>query len=1189
MNALTWNIEGIKTHEYVLSDLLLTHFPDFAFISEPQVFQTDIDLYLKLVKHAYGYHLSSKEADDPLLPFAKSRSYGGTLVLWKRDLDAYVSVLSSPTTAFLPILLQIPGARPSIHVGIYLPTHGRDSEYISDIAALTNCIVDWLNDYDNPFIFIRGDSNANSKNTKRYNLFNSMLNQFGLNKVCFNHPTYHHFVGNGAFDSFIDILAYPGDNIGPEIITQIICKLDTPTITSHHDVILSTFSIPKLKEERKINNLTIAPRVNYERIKIQWTEEGIEAFKFLASQQLLKLRCSWPKSSSVELASLLLQFTNDILIRAASKTNPWTSSNNSDQQKQIKAPLLIRRAKRKLERKNKAFLKKPCFQTHINLVREKKSYHLLVRQQRVLQAVKRDAKIDNILATNPKSVYSCLRKIKGTKNKKIDKLQVGDKLYLGDMVGDGFYDSMSTLKSCDEKTLATDPQLSHHFTNYSHIKKLFLQGEQLPLVSVEKASSLLKRLKPHVHDLYGISPMNYIYAGYEGLIHFQFLINQFIEDVQKSVVKELNTAHGVILYKGHPKDKNSERSYRTISTCPLLAKAIDLYLRDLFQDQWDKLTAQTQYQRRGSSHEMASLLVTETIQYSLNVLDKPVFLLVLDAQSAFDRCLPQVLCTELFEAGTRGQALHLLVNRLTSRSTVYNWDGQMFGPANDMTGFEQGGLNSADFYKLYNNEQLNRAHDSALGVNIKSTVISSVGQADDVLLCSNDIFNLKLLAQLSAQYCSQYHVKLVASKTKLLAVYHPRHSYLVEYAQLVNDVKVNDTLVSFVDEAEHVGVVRSNNGNMNNIVRRITAHKKALAAVGAAGMTRANRTNPAASLRIHGLYALPVLFSGLSSLVLSKSELNTLSNHLKSTVQNLQRLHLNTPRAVVFLLGGLMPAEAILHCRQLSLFYMVCKNISDPLHNHARHVLTTCKSSSKSWFLNIQSICFQYELPDPLDLLNNCPTKKTFKSWVKQSVSKYWQQLLVKECQNMSSLKYFKPELYSITRPHYMWTTTSSRPFESAKSTIWARMLSGRYRTEMFCRHFSSNKEGFCAAPCCTRVPGSLEHLLATCPALAATREKLYTIILSETVMFPTLHSCLKDIFSADESTITSFFLEPLTFPDIMHDATTIGYQFIQTISYISRTFLFYIHREYVMCLKTNYSNISAPSLDGVVIWQTAL
>ena len=266
-----------------------------------------------------------------------------------------------------------------------------------------------------------------------------------------------------------------------------------------------------------------------------------------------------------------------------------------------------------------------------------------------------------------------------------------------------------------------------------------------------------------------------------------------------------------------------------------------------------------------------------------------------------------------------------------------------------------------------------------------------------------------------------------------------------------------------------------------------------------------------------------------------------------------------------------MPAEAILHCRQLSLFYMVCKNTSDPLHNHARHVLTTCKSSSKSWFLNIQSICFQYELPDPLDLLNNCPTKKTFKSWVKQSVSKYWQQLLVKECQNMSSLKYFKPELYSITRPHYMWTTTASRPFESAKSTIWARMLSGRYRTEMFCRHFSSNKEGFCAAPCCTRVPGSLEHLLATCPALAATREKLFTIILSETVMFPTLHSCLKDIFSADESTITSFFLEPLTFPDIMHDATTIGYQFIQTISYISRTFLFYIHREYVMCLKTNY------------------
>ena len=44
----------------------------------------------------------------------------------------------------------------------------------------------------------------------------------------------------------------------------------------------------------------------------------------------------------------------------------------------------------------------------------------------------------------------------------------------------------------------------------------------------------------------------------------------------------------------------------------------------------------------------------------------------------------------------------------------------MLGPAPDMTGFEQGGVNSSDFYNLYNNEQLKTAQASGLGVNLGS-------------------------------------------------------------------------------------------------------------------------------------------------------------------------------------------------------------------------------------------------------------------------------------------------------------------------------------------------------------------------------------------------------------------------------------------------------------------------------------
>ena len=124
-------------------------------------------------------------------------------------------------------------------------------------------------------------------------------------------------------------------------------------------------------------------------------------------------------------------------------------------------------------------------------------------------------------------------------------------------------------------------------------------------------------MKSHVIDIYSITAKHYSNAGDKGIEHFKELLNCVISDVNNATLEELNIALGIILYKGHRKDKNIDRSYRNISTCPFTAKAVDLYLRDLYQDKWDECTAPTQYQTTGSCHELASLLITELTQYSL--------------------------------------------------------------------------------------------------------------------------------------------------------------------------------------------------------------------------------------------------------------------------------------------------------------------------------------------------------------------------------------------------------------------------------------------------------------------------------------------------------------------------------------------------------------------------------------------
>ena len=51
------------------------------------------------------------------------------------------------------------------------------------------------------------------------------------------------------------------------------------------------------------------------------------------------------------------------------------------------------------------------------------------------------------------------------------------------------------------------------------------------------------------------------------------------------------------------------------------------------------------------------------------------------------------------------------------------------------------------------------------------------------------------------------------------------------------------------------------------------AHTRAVYAVLPAGLARGHNGNPAAALRVEAMYGLPVLLSGLASLILGKPEL----------------------------------------------------------------------------------------------------------------------------------------------------------------------------------------------------------------------------------------------------------------------------------------------------------------------------
>ena len=1082
-------------------------------LSEPNIFQHELKAVTRLLNGQYCMYLNTEDLYDPELAMSRSRLVGGTMVLWEPNLDPYVSIHPTGTSSFTVLILQIPGYQISVQISLYMPTSGKDQEFVAELTNLRVCIEHLTNLYPECALFVRGDSNVNSKNKNRSVILSQFLEMFSLRRVPMKHKTYHHFLGGGEYDSEIDVILHSDMPGVEEHIAAILCVHDHPQLLSHHDLVLSQCLIPARHDDSAVcDSLVRAPRIPNTRQKVIWTAEGVAAYNDSVLPVLQSLRDTWLIPSSTVCMSVLLQLTNFTLKTGASMTNKAVSLSDKHTTRSLSTPRPVRIAMQRLRRAHRKMKRYNTENAKAAYKKEISNYRRCVKTYRLQEQKKVESKLLTILSDNPSSLYNYIRSNRNVSQTRIDKLTVQNKTYQGSRVPDGFYDAMTSLKSCDTAALLSDPDIADQLNTYHHIRKLCTATEPLPPLSFEDATGLLLRLKKNVKDFFSITALHYINAGEQGITHFQSLLNAVIAEVENASLAELNTAHGIIHFKGHKKDKNSERSYRCISTCPFLSKALDLYVRDLHQEQWNALQASTQYQGAGSSHQLASLLLTEVVQHSLYISKQPVYILALDAQSAFDRCLREILICELFKAGMNNDALKLVDNRLASRCTVYEWDRELLGPARDMTGFEQGGINSSDFYKLYNNEQLETAQVSALGVTMSNIVISAIGQADDVILCSNNIDSLRLLVRLTETYCKKFRVKLVPSKTKLLGFASPKQQHLLEHARLTNPITIDSMPVPFVNEAEHVGVLRSTAGNMPNIMNRIAEHKSGMSFVLSAGLARGQHGNPAASLKVHEVYGAPKLFSGLASLFLTKSEIKTVDNYYLKTVMGLQRLHPKTPRSFVFLQGGCLPGEAILHRRQLTLFLMVCHLPHDPLNHHARHVLLYQKSTAQSWFQQIRQLCLLYGLQHPLWMLDSPPPKARFKIEVKEKITVYWENVLREEAANLPSLQYFMAENASLSTQHLIWSTATRSSHETRKATILSRMASGRFRSEYMARHWSGNLQGYCQADTCVEVVGDLEHLLLHCPALSHTRAKLWEMFFEQSVQYPVLYIFLQKL-----------------------------------------------------------------------------
>ena len=163
------------------------------------------------------------------------------------------------------------------------------------------------------------------------------------------------------------------------------------------------------------------------------------------------------------------------------------------------------------------------------------------------------------------------------------------------------------------------------------------------------------------------------------------------------------------------------------------------------------------------------------------------------------------------------------------------------------------------------------------------------------------------------------------------------------------------------------------------------------------------------------------------------------------------------------------------------------------------------------------------------------------------------------------------PELLSLTRPHPVWWTAGSNPYEVSKAIVQCRMLSGRYRTQKLSSHWSEYGDSSCPSPFCTQVVESLEHILLHCPSYALARANIQTKV--ELIQ----HTAVASLVTASLSRPPEYLLQFLLDASVLQETRSLvqlhGENTLFIIFNITRTWCYSVHRDRLKLLEVMKSD----------------
>ena len=377
-----------------------------------------------------------------------------------------------------------------------------------------------------------------------------------------------------------------------------------------------------------------------------------------------------------------------------------------------------------------------------------------------------------------------------------------------------------------------------------------------------------------------------------------------------------------------------------------------------------------------------------------------------DGKAAFPSVDRDIQVRELYSCGETGDLLQYSRNTYQNTVCKMKQDGKLGREFKEYKGSRQGHKRAAGHFKTYINPCLTAANSSGLGFSIGPICVSAVCIADDTYVLSDDPRKLQALINIIGHNGKRYKLMFGADKTKVTVTGSKAD---MRYYQDINLWSLYGDTLTVAENNDHLGLIVSGlDEEMKNVDKNIHSARDSIFGFLGNIFSYKCKLSPAVQYHTWSVFIKPVLRSGLAALPIRPPVIKSLVTFHNKILRAILKLSQFSPLAPLHFLLGELPIEASLHLDVLTLFWNIWVNPKTMVHEVLKYLLKMSSESSLTWSAHVRILFLQYNLPDPLLLLDSTPwPKERWKLHTRVAVTSYHENLMRRKAASNCKLQFF--------------------------------------------------------------------------------------------------------------------------------------------------------------------------------------